>query len=178
MLKKILLALALIVVGVLIYASTRPNELQVSREIVLKAGPEVIFPYLNSSQKSNEWMPWVSMDPALKMSYNGPAEGVGSQASWESTGDMGIGKSEIVESIPNRLVKTQLTYLKPMEMSQVSIMELEPIAEGTRVSWKVVMPQNLLAKTACLFMDMDKMIGTNFEQGLQKLQTMVDGSNT
>jgi uncharacterized protein YndB with AHSA1/START domain len=178
MAKKILLAFAVIIGAILIFASTRPNELSIARELTLKASPEVIFPYLNNSQKSNEWMPWKDMDPALKMSYSGPEEGVGSQASWESTGKMGVGKSEIIESVPNRLVKTQLTYVKPMVMSQLAQMELEPTANGTKVRWSVVVPQNLLTKVASMFMNMDKMIGGNFEQGLQKLQALLDGQNS
>jgi hypothetical protein len=175
MLKKVLLAFMAILATILIYAATRPNELRVSREIILKASPEVIFPYLNNSEKSTTWMPWNDLDPSVKLSYSGPTEGVGSQSSWESTGKMGVGKAEIIESIPNRMVKTQLTYVKPMEMSQVAVMELEPVADGTRMRWEVVAPQNLLGKTISLFMDMDKMIGSNFESGLKKLQTLVDG---
>jgi len=178
MLKKILGGMAVVILGIVAYAALQSADYQVSREIVVKASPEAVFPYINSSKKSNEWMPWAASDPEMKMTHSGPEEGVGSKSNWESKGKMGTGEAEIVESQPNQSVKTKLTYLKPMEMSQIAEVSLTPSAEGTLVRWSVAGRNDLIGRVVCLFMNMDKMVGGEFEKGLANLKRMVEGSET
>jgi len=118
MLKKIIIGFVVVLGGFLLYATTLPAEMHISRELEMKAKPERIFPYINNSKKANEWMPWQDSDPGVKMSFSGPEEGVGSKSSWDSKGKMGTGEALVVESIKNQVVKTQLSYTKPFQMSQ------------------------------------------------------------
>src|SRR5690348_4186807 len=108
MMKKIALALVVVVGGFLGYVAMQPSAMSISREVVIKAPAEAIFPLVNSSKRSNDWMPWKAMDPNLQMSYSGPDEGVGSASSWQSEGQMGKGQSVVIASVPNQLVKTEL----------------------------------------------------------------------
>lgn len=125
----------------------------------------------------NEWMPWEDSDPQMVMNYFGPPEGPGAGAKWESEGSMGHGQSKIVESTQDQNVKYELTYLQPMEMSQGADITLTKQNEGTIVRWSVNGHNNFIGRFVCIFMNMDKMVGAEFEKGLAKLKSLVEGKS-
>jgi hypothetical protein len=176
MLKKLLAVIILFVAAILINAAVRPAHFLVSRETVIQASPETIFPWINHSKKADSWMPWKDSDPGVTMTYSGPEEGVGSKSSWDSKGQMGTGEALVVESVPNTRVKTQLTYSKPFVMSQMAEMSLAPGANGTTVKWSVEGENTFFFRVLGTFMDCDKMIGGEFEKGLAKLKTQLESS--
>ena len=173
---KLLLTLTGLVSLFLVYVAFQPTDMNISREIVINAAPDKIFPHLNHSQKANAWMPWSTIDPKAQMTYSGPQEGVGSISKWDSTGQMGTGQAEVVESVLNQSVKTRLTYSKPMVMSQLADISLAPMPQGTRVRWSVQGKNSFMGRVVCVFMNMDKVVGGNFEQGLAKLKSTVEAS--
>lgn len=174
MLKKILLGIALVIAGFLIYVSTLPSQMHVVREIIVNASPAVIFPHINNSKMADDWMPWKDSDPGVVITYSGPEAGVGSKSNWNSSGQMGTGEALVVESIPNQTVKTQLTYTKPFQMSQLAEITLSPAAGGTKISWSVSGTSGYFFKLMGVFMDCDKMIDGEFEKGLAKLKARVE----
>ena len=159
---------------VLILILRKPAEMHISRELLISAKPEVIFPHINNSQKANAWMPWHAEDPHLKMEFSGPPEGVGSTSSWNSKGRMGTGNAVVTESISNKTVKTKLTYVKPMTMSQLAEVSLTAASNGTIVRWSVTGKNNFIGRAMCLFINMDKMVGGSFEKGLSNLKNIVE----
>lgn len=167
---NILIIAVVVLGGFLTYVALKPAACNISREIVIRASPETLFPFINNSKKMNEWMPWQDSDPGVKMQYSGPDEGVGSKSSWNSTGKMGIGDAVVIESTPNRSVKTQLTYTKPMEMSQLAEVILTPVDGGTKVKWSVDGHNGFIFRLMGVIMNMDKMVGGEFEKGLTKLR--------
>ena len=176
MMKKILIAVVLVICGFMAYVAMQPSEMNIARELVVNAAPEAIFPYINNTKKADEWMPWAEIDPSVQTTYSGPEEGLGSTSSWVSSGQMGVGQAVIVESTANQLVKTQLTYTKPMEMSQLAEISLTPSGEGTLVRWAVTGQNTFVSRLFCVFMNMDKMVGGQFEKGLAKLKSKVEGT--
>ncbi len=176
MFKKILVGLVLVIGLLSVYVALQSSHFEITREMQMNASADRIFPYINNSRKANDWMPWKDSDPKVQMSYSGPEEGVGSISTWDSEGQMGTGKAEVVESIPNKSVKTQLTYTKPMEMSQLAEISLAPQANGTVVRWTVTGENTFIGRFVCMFMNMDKMVGGEFEKGLAKLKGMVEAA--
>lgn len=174
MFLKIMAVLGVLIVGFLVFVTMKSSEMSIARELLIKAPPESIFPHINNSKKSNDWMPWGEEDPMVKMVYSGPDEGLGATSTWDSPGKMGTGKAEIVETIPNQSVKTQLTYTKPMQMSQLAEVSLKATGEGTIVRWSVTGKNNFMGRLFCVFMDMDKLVGGQFEKGLLKLKAIVE----
>lgn len=163
----------IIVGGILIVAAMKPSQSNISRELVINAPPEVLFPYINNAKKSYEWMPWAEGDPGIEIKFSGPEEGVGSASSWVGK-EMGVGTSEVIESIPNQNVKTRLIYTKPHEMNQLAEMSLTPTSGGTLVKWSVNGHNGFMFRIVCIFMDIDKMVGDQFLKGLNKLKTLVE----
>lgn len=174
MAKKISIAVAVLLVGFFIYVAVQPAEMFISREIVINAPAEAIFPYINSTKKSDEWMPWRDIDPTVTTQYSGPEEGVGAKSSWDSKGQMGTGEALVVESNANQSVKTQLTYTKPMQMTQLAEMSLAPSPAGTLVRWSVSGKNSFIGRIMCVFMNMDKEVGGHFEKGLATLKSKVE----
>lgn len=177
MMKKVFLVLAIFVLAICIYAALQPAEFTIARAIDVRANPDVIFPHINNSKKAHDWMPWKDIDQEVVMVELGPEEGVGSGSKWDSKGQMGTGQAVIIESVPNSRVVTQLTYTKPMEMSQIATVSLSPNeGGGTNVKWSVTGKNTFVGRLMCIFMDMDKVVGEQFEKGLNNLKRIVEGA--
>ncbi len=174
MFKKVVLVILLAIASLLIYAAFKDSHYRISREIVIKADIAKLFPYINNSQKTNEWMPWAEMDPQMKMTYSGPAEGFGSAAHWESAGPMGVGQSEVIESLLNDKVTTKLKYEKPRAMEQLAEMSLSAVEGGTLVRWSVEGTNDFMGRLVCVFINMDQMVGDMFSKGLNKFKTLME----
>ncbi len=173
-LYKISISSGILLSGLLLYAAVQPPEYLIQREVTIKANPETIFPHLVNTKSVDEWMPWKDTDPQVKISYSGPSEGIGAISSWESPGQMGVGQAEVIEVIPNQLVSTKITYTKPMAFTQVSKFLLTPGNGETIMRWSVVGNNSFMGRFVCLFMNMDKHVGTQFESGLSKLKNLVE----
>lgn len=174
MFKKVAIGVAVIVGLFLVFVALKSPDFRFSRQIIIQASPEMIFPHINNSQLANAWMPWKDSDPGVVMNYSGPEEGVGSMSSWDSKGNMGTGQALVVESVPNEVVKTQLTYTKPMNMSQLAEISLKVVPEGTLVEWTVSGKNSFIGRIFCTFMNMEKMVGEEFTKGLNNLKSKVE----
>jgi hypothetical protein len=173
MIKKIFIGLGVIVVAIIVIAAVQSPEMNVSREIEIAATPDSLFPFINNSKKSYDWMPWSESDPTVEMKFSGPEAGVGASSSWKGK-EMGVGTAEVVESIPNQVVKTKLIYTEPFAMSQLAEVSLTPSSSGTLVKWSVSGQSNYFFRLIGVFVSSDKMIGGEFEKGLRKLKTLAE----
>jgi carbon monoxide dehydrogenase subunit G len=177
--KKVLLAilgiLVVAVAGVLIYASTLPDDYRIERSAELKAPPEKIFAILNDFQKSREWSPYETKDPGMKRAFSGAASGKGSIYEFDGDSNVGSGKLEIVESIPPSKVAIRLDMRKPFEGTNNIEYLVQPKGETTRVTWVMYGKSPFFSKVICaLFFNMDKMVGADMEAGLASLKAVVE----
>src|SRR5688572_4213340 len=113
MVKKILIVIAVLIAGVLVYAAMQPNTFHFERSAEIKAPPEKIFAVLNDFQQSPNWSPYEKKDPAMKRSFSGAATGKGSVYAFEGNGEIGTGRIEIVESVPSQKITLRLDMIKP-----------------------------------------------------------------
>lgn len=175
---KIFAVLGFVAIGAATFVAQRPDEYSVSRSIKIAAPPEVIFPHMNNLRKSNEWSPWMKLDPNMTITHTGPEEGQGANYKWVGNDKVGEGSLTIVESRPNELVKSELKFVRPMEDVATVDFALQPDGNETLVTWKIYGPQQFLQKAVCMFMNMDAMIGKDFDTGLQNLKTLVESQKT
>lgn len=171
MLKKILGGLAaaiLVLVGVI---TTRPDTYEVQRSSTLPVQPEVAFALVNDFHRWNEWSPWDKLDPNMKTTHSGPDMGTGAVYAWTGNDDVGEGQMTILENKPGELVRIKLEFMKPMQSASITTFTFKPAAGGTEVVWSMKGDHNFMSKAMCLVMDMDKMIGPDFEKGLASLKT-------
>jgi len=173
MLKKILIVIGVAIAGILIFAATKPDVFRVQRSASIKAPPEKIAAALADFKGWEAWSPWEKMDPAMKRSYSGAAKGKGAVYAWEGNGKVGQGRMEITDVAPSR-VALDLDFVKPFEAHNKVVFALAPKGDATEVSWSMVGPVPYFAKIMHVFVDMDRMVGGQFETGLASLKTVVE----
>ncbi|MBU2641624.1 MAG: SRPBCC family protein [Gammaproteobacteria bacterium] len=174
MLKTILIGLVALIVLVLIYAATRPDDFRVERSVVVAAPAEKIFPLIDTLQNWRAWSPYERKDPAMQRTYAGPASGIGAAYAWKGNKEVGEGRMEIVESTPPSKVRFKLDFAVPFEAHNEAVFALEPVAGSTRVGWTMTGASPFMFKLMGLFVNMDEMIGRDFETGLAALKTQAE----
>ena len=173
MLKVILIISVALIALILIYAATRPDDFHVERSINIKAAPEKIFGLINDLHRWNEWTPY-NKDQAMRKTYSGSASGKGAAYSWEGNKDVGKGEIAITESIPFSRIVFDLHMIEPFEGHNVAAFSLNAAGDSTRVTWSLDDKQKLMVKVMGIFMNMDRMIGKDFEAGLANLKTVAE----
>ena len=176
MLKKILLALALIVVAFLIVVAMQPADFRVERSATIAAPPSVVFAQVNDLHRWQDFSPWAKLDPNARNTFEGPPAGAGAAIAWSGNSQIGEGRMTITESRPSSLVRMRLDFVKPMESTAVVEFTFRPEAGHTVVSWSMAGRNNFVAKAFCLFVNMDKTIGGDFENGLASLKRISEAA--
>jgi hypothetical protein len=172
MVWKIGMALVGILAALAVFVATRPSEYRIARSRTVSASPEVVHGYVNDLRKWAEWSPWEKKDPALKREYSGAPAGPGAAYAWEGNKDVGEGRMTITDSRPPQSITIRLDFFKPFAATSTARFDFAPTGSGTQVTWAMTGERNFLAKAIDLVMDMDKMIGTEFEQGLAALDSV------
>ncbi len=174
MLKKIGIAIVILIAALLVYAATKPDTFRVERMASIKAPPEKIFPFLNDLRKGEAWSPYEKKDPAMKRTFSGAASGKGSVYEFEGNKEVGKGRLEIIETVPPSRVVISLDMFKPFEGHNIVEYTLEPKGDATVVRWAIYGPNPYLAKVMSIFISMDKMMGKDFETGLANLKAIAE----
>ncbi|HKX63042.1 MAG TPA: SRPBCC family protein [Verrucomicrobiae bacterium] len=175
-LLKVFIAFILLIGAFLIVVATRPAEYRVTRSATMAAPASAVFPQVNDLQKFNSWSPWAKIDPNAKYTFAGPASGKGASLAWTGNNEVGEGKMTITESRPNDLIRFHLEFYKPMSGTSETEFTFKPEGNQTAVTWTMTGRNNFIAKAMCMFMDMDKMVGGQFEQGLASMKSIVEGA--
>jgi Polyketide cyclase / dehydrase and lipid transport len=174
-LKLILIAIPAIVVVLGFVIALQSAQLYVTRTATLSAPAPAVFAQVNDFHRWTAWSPWEKIDPALKRSYEGPSVGTGAIYSWIGNKQVGEGRMTILESHPHDFIRIKLEFLKPFAATNTAQFTFRPEGDRTVVTWSMFGEKNFLAKTMGLFMNMDQMIGGQFEQGLAQLESAAIG---
>ena len=174
MLVTIVLVLVVLVAAVLIYAATRPASFHVQRGATINAGAQTLFPLINDFHNWPSWSPWEKLDPAMKKSLSGATSGKGSVYEWEGNSKAGKGRMEIADSVEPRKVNIKLDFEKPFKSSNVTEFTLVPQGNTTNVTWTMDGPSPFMMRVMGLFMNMDKMVGKDFEAGLASIKAIAE----
>ena len=174
MLKISAALVVVLVVAVLGFAATRPDSFSVRRAATIQAPPEKIFPLINDFGRWSAWSPYEKKDPAMKRSFSGPVAGKGAVYAWEGNGEVGQGRMEIADAVAPSRVTLKLDFVKPFEAHNVVDFTLEPKGQGTEVTWAMNGPMPFVSKVVTLFVDMDRMVGGDFEAGLANLKALAE----
>jgi len=174
MLNIIIIAIPTIIVVFLIIIAMQPSTYRVTRSVAITAPQEVVFPHMNELKKWEAWNPWGKADPNMKLTYGGPASGVGANYTWAGNKEVGEGRATITESRPSESVKYKMEFFKPMSSSSEMEFTFKPQGNQTEVTVTATGEKNFMAKAFCLFMSMDNMIGGKFEKALANLKAIVE----
>ena len=131
----------------------------------MTAPPAAVFAQINDFHNWPAWSPWAKLDPTMKDEYSGASSGVGASYWWSGNSKVGEGRMTIEESRPNDLIRIKLAFLRPFKSTNMAHFEFKPEGNQTNLDWIMIGRHNFISKAFCMFMDMDKMIGKDFEKG-------------
>ena len=174
MIKTIAMVLALLIAALLMYAATKPDSFRIERSTTIKAPPEKIFALINDFHQWEAWSPWEKIDPALKRTYSGAANGVGAVYEWSGNKDIGQGRMEIVESVPSAKVMLKLDFVTPFEAHNKVDFTLAQQGDVTKVTQAMYGPSPYISKLMTIFFSMEKMVGKKYEEGLTNLKAIAE----
>ena len=175
MFKVIGIIVVVAVAGVLVAAGFQPDRFQVQRTATINAPPDRIFTLISDFHRWNSWSPYEKLDPAMRRTYTGAERGTGAVYEWEGNSKVGKGRMEITDAAAPSAVAVKLDFLAPFEAHNVATFTLAPAAGGTNVTWAMDGPTPYVGKIFHLFVDMNRMVGKDFETGLANLKTAAEG---
>jgi uncharacterized protein YndB with AHSA1/START domain len=152
-----------------LYVATRPAAFRIARTRTIPARPEAIFALINDFHGWAQWSPWEKVDPSMTRTYEGPAAGEGATYRWSGNGKAGAGSMVITASVPSSRVEIALAFLKPFPANNTALFTLEPDGDNTRVTWAMEGQNAFPAKAFGVFVNMDEMLGKDFNAGLEAL---------
>lgn len=174
MLKIVSLIIVVSLVVLAIVINQRPSDMRITRSINIAAQPEVIFPHVNEFKKWEAWSPYAKLDPNMQTTYEGPATGEGSIYRWNGNNDVGEGQTKIVSSKPNESIGVELKFERPFKGTNDVEFTFKPEGNHTVVTWTMAGKTNFVSKAMGLVIDMDKMMGGQFDEGLSSLKKVVE----
>ena len=178
MFKKIivgfLVVLVLAVGGFAVVVAMQPEDFRIERQTTMNASPADVFGQVNDFHKWEAWSPWAKLDPQAANSFEGPSEGKDAIFKWSGNKEVGKGQMTILESRPNELVKIKLDFIEPMQDTSTVDFTFKGEGEQTLVTWSMYGKHTFMSKAVCMVMNMDKMVGGDFEKGLGSMKSIVE----
>ena len=173
-LMYIAIALAILIAVVVVLAAMRPDTFRVQRSIDINAPADKIFPLINDYRNWGSWSPYEHVDPDMQRTFSGPPSGRGSVYEWRGNKNIGHGRMEILDTVPPSKVVIKLDFFSPFEAHNLAEFTMQPKGNATNVTWAMHGPVPFMAKIIHMFMNMDRMVGGQFQQGLVSMKAVAE----
>jgi len=174
-LKIIGIVLLIIIVLIVILGLIAPKGYLVERTILINAPQALVFDNVKYFKNMHKWLPWAEMDPSMQYTIEGKDGEAGSLYKWigdpKKTGKGEMSNTGVKEG---EEVTIHIKFIEPMTSESDGYTRLTAEEGGVKVAWgfqgKSPFPWNI----TYLFMNMDKMMGKDFEHGLQLLKDLCE----
>ena len=172
----VLFIIVVVVVMLLILALFAKKDYGVECEVAILKPKQEVFNYLKLLKNQDNFSKWATMDLNMKKEYKGTDGTVGFISAWDSNEkNVGKGEQEIKKIADGERIDYEIRFIKPFESTASAYMITESIATNqTRVKWGFKSRMNYPMNLMLLFMNMEKMIGNDFSEGLTKLKVVVE----
>ncbi|OYU48681.1 MAG: polyketide cyclase [Rhizobiales bacterium PAR1] len=170
----ILFVILAVLAVIILIAWQKPNSFRIERKDVIAAPMDLVFAQINDLVVWQAWSPWAKKDPNARTTFSAVTAGRGASFRWEGNREVGTGSMTIIEETPASRVVFRLDFEKPFKATNTAEFTLRPTSTGTEVVWAMFGPQPLPARVMCLFMNMDAMVGKDFEAGLASLKAICE----
>jgi uncharacterized protein YndB with AHSA1/START domain len=175
---QILAVVAVVFAMLAVIVALRPSSFTVTRKASMSAPPQTVFALVNDFHRWTEWSPWEHRDPNLQRTFEGPSSGKGAHYKWIGNKQVGEGMMTITESNPGELIRIRLEFIKPFKSTNTTEFTFKPEGAGTAVTWTMTGQNKFIGKAMTIFMNMDKMIGGDFEKGLAEMKSVAEKAAT
>ncbi|GAB3326805.1 hypothetical protein GCM10027299_26340 [Larkinella ripae] len=168
------IALVILILVFLGLGLVMPKKYSIERSVVISKPRSEVFPLVATLRNQDKWPPWVDYDPNIKITYSGTDGAVGSTYNWVGNSDVGKGEQVIREITPNEMVHNEVHFIEPFDSVGQVYYTLTDEGNKTKVTWKMmgesVYPMNAMSA----FVDLDDMLGKEFDRGLKKLKELAE----
>jgi hypothetical protein len=175
MLKKILIGLVVVIVAFVGFVATRPAEFKIARSTNISASPMTVYEQVVDFNK-HDWSPWMKLDPNMEKKIEGTPGAVGHSQYWKGNDEVGEGKQTISAVKPGEQIEVNLEFIKPFEANNHVVYDFKAENNGTNITWAMDGHNNFMSKLFSTFVDMDKMVGADFEKGLAALKVQAEAA--
>lgn len=169
-----LVIVLVVIAAVFAFVSTRPATFTIARSARIQAPAEAIYPYLDDFHRWTAWSPYETIDPNMTRTYDGATSGKGAIYGWSGHNKAGEGRMEITNSAAPSRLTVDLAFTRPMKAQNVAEFTLRPDGGATEVTWAMHGNNNFMSKLMHSLINIDKMVGADFEKGLAKLKAAVE----
>jgi hypothetical protein len=173
--KKIGIVLLVAVLGLVGFIASRPADFSISRSQKIHAPPGVVYMFVYDFRNWQRWSPWEKLDPDMKKTFSGPEKGEGASYSWVGNDQVGEGRMTIEKAINSRQLEIRLEFLKPFATTNQTVFTFDKNGPDTVVKWTMAGKNDFVGKAFSAVMDMDAMVGKDFETGLEALRRAAEG---
>ena len=171
---EIVVVIVVVLAAIAVFIAMRPAGFKVERSTKIQAAADPIFRLVNDFHEWPAWSPWEKMDPTMQRTYEGANSGTNAGYSWAGNNKVGSGRMTIKDSVPPERVGIKLEFFRPMRATSDTTFTFVQQPDGTEVTWKMDGHNGFVAKAFHLFMDMDKLVGKDFERGLDNLKGVAE----
>lgn len=147
---------------------------RVERRRRIGAPPGAILERIVDFRRWTEWSPWEDLDPNQTRTYGGPDSGVGATYAWEGNRKAGAGNLEITNVEPDGTVEMRLRFVRPFKSEATTTFVVQPDGDGSQVTWTMTGPQSAIMRAMSFVWSMDKMVGKDFDKGLDRLKSQAE----
>ena len=168
-----LIALALLI------AAFYKKDFSVEREITINRPIAEVFEFLRYQQNQILYNPWLIKYSISKLEYSGKDGQVGFKHSWNSSNtEVGSGEESITNIINGKRIDIELHFMSPIDRWSHAWLTTDSMAENvTKVKWgfsgTIKYPLNIVL----VFINMDKIIGNELEDGLNLMKTHLESNH-
>ena len=175
-LKWILIVVVSVILLVLITALFVKKDFAVEKQVEINKPKQEVYNYVVLLTNQNNFSKWATTDPAMEKTFSGVDGTVGFVSAWKSENkNVGVGEQEITKIDPGKRIDYELRFKEPMEDTNLAYMTVDSIGENkTLVKWGFNGVMTYPSNITLLFLDFDKMIGGDFEYGLNKLKSILE----
>lgn len=146
----------------------------VTRSVIMYASPERVYEHIADFHNWRSWSPWEGLDPDMTRTYSGAETGVGAAYAWSGNRKAGQGRMEITDAHAPSLVRVDLVFEKPFKSRSDTSFTIVPAGPASEVTWTMTGAKTFMVKVMGRFKSMDKMIGPDFDRGLDQLKTCAE----
>lgn len=164
-----------LVVIIAVLGMLAPKEINVDRSITINKPVQEMYDYLRVLKNMDNWSPWNDKDPNMERGTKGTDGEVGNISWWKGNKQVGEGEQEVMKLTPTSRIDIELRFLKPWKAINQVHYALAEENGGTKVTWAINSPTKFPMSIFMLFMNMDKALGKDFEDGLNRLKAVHEG---
>lgn len=171
MLKKILIAGAVVVIAIVAVGLARGSDWKVERSLAMKAQPATVLPLLTDFEKGwTQWSIWSSMDKQAKWTFAGTPGTVGHAMTWGGP-EVGSGTLTIKSITPTQVELEGAIESK--DKNDLTTFTLKSEGETTTVTW--LDEGHAPPVIGGLFKGkLEQMLGEQFQKNLEQLKAVAE----